>query len=174
MYNIHFPLCQGYLNLLSQVKEMSKLLASHLTPPQEIQYLGFVVDSRLMELFLPQQHFLACTTLLQVLYNTQIAIVWEGSKEWFLQGYPLMFVGGFLCFFFGQCSQAKQDPTVPFPIYAPSCFFIFFLLFTTLWNCYNSQVLLWTAWKFGALLEHIRAHLQFNFCSNRIEKGWVI
>jgi len=31
-------------------------------------------------------------------------------------------------------------------------------------------VLGWIALEFGALLEHIKAYLQFNFCSNGIKK----
>ena len=52
-------------HLLTQVEKMSQLLESlgftvnqlksHLTPVQEIQFLGFVVDSRLMKFFLPQE-----------------------------------------------------------------------------------------------------------------------
>jgi len=51
---------------------------------------------------------------------------------------------------------------------------IFFVFFSpsfrnTFWNCYNSRMLWWIALKFGALLEHIRVYLRFNFCSNGIK-----
>ena len=36
------------------------------------------------------------------------------------------------------------------------------------------RVLGWIALKFGALLEHIKAYLRFNFCSNGIKKHGVI
>jgi len=54
-------------------------------------------------------------------------------------------------------------------------FVFFFFLCDTFWNCYSSCVLWWITLKFGALLlDHIRVYLQFNFCSNRVKKHWVI
>ena len=57
-----------------------------------------------------------------------------------------------------------------------SLFFVFssFSSFrNTFWNHYNSRVLWWIALSFGALLEHIRTYLRFNFCSNRLEKRLI-
>ena len=51
----------------------------------------------------------------------------------------------------------------------------FLLLFpNTFWNYYNSCLFWWIALKFGALLEHIRAYLRFNFCSNGIETVIIV
>ena len=69
-----------------------------------------------------------------------------------------------------------------FPRYAPSKFVLFSSYFSspsssfrnTFWNRYNSRMLWWIVLKFGSLLEHIRAYLQFNFCSNGIKKHGVI
>ena len=56
-----------------------------------------------------------------------------------------------------------------------SHFFVFFFSFfssfcNTFWNQYNSRVLWWISWKFETPLQHIRAYLWFNFCSNGIKK----
>ena len=63
--------------------------------------------------------------------------------------------------------------------YAPSKFVLFSSYFSspsfrnTFSNRYNSRVLKWISLKFGALLEHIRAYLRFNFYSNGIKKHRV-
>jgi len=51
-------------------------------------------------------------------------------------------------------------------------FSLFFFFCNTFLNCDNSCVLYWIALKFGPLLEHIRAYVWFNFCSNWIKKHW--
>ena len=71
--------------------------------------------------------------------------------------------------------QIWAEYTKPFLTYAASKFVLFSSCFSSpfcnaFWNCYNSWTLKWIALKFGALLEHIRTYLQFNFCSNGIKK----
>ena len=52
--------------------------------------------------------------------------------------------------------------------------FFFFFFSQHFWHCYNLHLLWWITLKFRALLDHIRAYLKFNFCSNRIKKQRVI
>ena len=63
-----------------------------------------------------------------------------------------------------SCSQDMHLQSLSYSLHFSSTFYY------TFWNRYNSHVLWWIALKFGALLEHIRAYLQFNFFSNRIKK----
>ena len=78
----------------------------------------------------------------------------------------------------GTSFQIWAKSAKPFPRYAPSKFVLFSSYFSsfrnTFWNRYNSRMLWWIALKFGALLEHFRAYLKFNFHSNGINKYRVI
>ena len=64
--------------------------------------------------------------------------------------------------------RLQNSPRLIFSSYFSSSFR------NTFWNRYNSHVLGWIALKYGALLEHIRAYLRLNFCSNGITKHGVI
>ena len=66
--------------------------------------------------------------------------------------------------------QIIDESAKLFPRYAPAKFVLFFFFsqrFETTIICMRFSGLSWT------LLEHIRAYLRFNFCSNRIEKSLV-
>ena len=101
------------------------------------------------------RHSLDRNTLCEFLWGGIWVQIWNwGVSYWIHQAVP----------------EIRTFKFVLFSLYfsSPSSFH------NTFWNHYNLCMLWWTALKFGALIEHIRAYLWYNFCSNGIKKHRVI